>query len=192
MSEDNIPRKAYRDDNGNGSGNGNGKRGRGRPKGTKNKTKVMIKRDALDKCREVVSIKAPDLATRILDEESILAFSDVRQLFEAGSWELVPPSELPDEIARAVSSIQVVRRVIPRGQGEEPEVETTYKYTFWPKGQALERLSKHLGLYEKDNVQKAPPSINLYLEQGDAKIAVLPGAKAKLALPNGYDAGDIT
>ena len=30
-----------------------------------------------------------------------------------------------------------------------------YKYKFWDKGKSLERISKHLGLYEKDNLQKA-------------------------------------
>jgi hypothetical protein len=182
MSEENISRKGYRS----GNGNGNGKRGRGRPKGTRNKTKVMVKREALDKCREMVSIKAPDLTQRILDEEALLAFSDVRALFEPNSWELVPPSDLPDEVAKAVSSIQIVRKVIPRGKDQDPEIETTYKYTFWPKGQALERLSKHLGLYEKDNIQKPPPPINMYLE----KAAVAIQAQQVSLSANGYEPGD--
>lgn len=175
------------------NGNGKPKRGRGRPKGSKNPNggrpkgskgkAVIVRQEVVEQCKALVGQRAEGLTTRVLDEESRLAFSDIASLFHQDSWELIPPSELPQDVRASISSIQIVRRTIPRGE-LEPIEETTYKYSFWDKGRSLERLSKHLGLYEQDNAQKksAPPQINLYLEQGGAQVAILPGPGA-----NGYN-----
>ena len=80
---------------------------------------------------------------RVVLEERRIAFCDIRGLFQGG--QILSPEKLPEELARAVSNVEVT---------EKPNGEITYKYRFWDKGRALERLLKHLGLYEKDNQQR--------------------------------------
>jgi len=84
---------------------------------------------------------------RILEEEKCIAYLDPAQLFElqAGLWTPIAVPDLPEHVRRALKSVDV--RVGKRG--------TTYKYKFWNKDGSLERVSKHLGLYERDNAQKA-------------------------------------
>ena len=86
---------------------------------------------------------------RIMLEESCVAFLDPIDLFDKDG-SLVAPHELPERIRRAISSVEVIEV-----KSEDGEKLHKYKYKFWDKGKSLERISKHLGLYEKDNLQKA-------------------------------------
>jgi len=92
-----------------------------------------------------ISAKFNIARERILQEESCIAFSNLAELFKDGV--LLPLDELPEPLRRALSSVEV--------QGY-PDGSRKYKYRLWDKGRALERVSKHLGLYEKDNRQKRP------------------------------------
>lgn len=84
---------------------------------------------------------------RVLQEEMCLAYVNVAELWGADGWTMKSPKELPEAVQRAIASVRV------RGKGDDAE----YKYTFWDKGKALERISKHLGLYEQDNRQQNGP-----------------------------------
>lgn len=72
-----------------------------------------------------------------------IAFSDIRQLMDSTGKVLIP-SELDPETAAAVQSFKI---------DEYGRIE----YKFHDKLAALEKLAKYLGLYEKDNRQKADP-----------------------------------
>lgn len=95
---------------------------------------------------------------RIMLEESCVAFLDPIDLFDKDG-SLVAPHELPERIRRAISSVEVIE---VKSDGDEKLHK--YKYKFWDKGKSLERISKHLGLYEKDNVQKA---VRMYFIRSD-------------------------
>jgi len=82
---------------------------------------------------------------RILEEESRIAFSNVVKLFNE-NWETRSPADLPEEAQQALASIK--RKTTEHGE--------EWEYKFWDKGRALERVSKHLGMYEKDNRGKEP------------------------------------
>ena len=91
---------------------------------------------------------------RILREEARLAFYDPRDLVDPRTGEILPLMHLPEHIARAIVGLKVTRTQSLR----DPDmVRTEYRYKFADKGKALERLSKYLGLYEKDNLQKPVP-----------------------------------
>jgi len=91
---------------------------------------------------------------RILREEARLAFFDPRDLMDPATGEILPLHDLPEHMARAIVSLRVVKTHSLR----EPDlIRTEYYYKFADKGKALERLSKHLGMYEKDNLQKPAP-----------------------------------
>jgi len=82
-------------------------------------------------------------AERVLKEEGRIAFADIAEIFNGET--LISPDKLPEDIRRAISGIEIVERIIP---GKEKEKEIKYKYRFWDKGRALERLGKHLKLYQ--------------------------------------------
>ncbi|WP_434130698.1 terminase small subunit [Methylocaldum sp. GT1BB] len=87
---------------------------------------------------------------RVLREIARIGLADPRKAFDA-IGNLRPVHEWPDDLAAAVASVKVT------GQpGKEGEPITTIKeIRFWDKNAALEKLCRHLGLYERDNRQKA-------------------------------------
>jgi len=80
---------------------------------------------------------------RTLKEESFIAFADIRRAFKDGV--LLMPEKMPEELRRAISAYEIIRQA---------DGSIKYKVRFWDKGRALERISKHLGLYEKENAQQ--------------------------------------
>ncbi len=89
---------------------------------------------------------------RILQEECQLAYSDIRKIFN-DEGTTIPPHELPDDIAPAIAGIEITERILISGDDEDV-VQRIYKYRFWDKGQALNRIEKHLGMH-------APQEVNI-------------------------------
>jgi phage terminase small subunit len=84
-------------------------------------------------------------AERVLLELSRIAISDIRAVFdERGN--LLQINGLPEGIAAAVASVEVVTRSIGEG-----EVEYVHKIKFWDKLRALELLAKRLGLVKEQH-----------------------------------------
>lgn len=112
---------------------------------------------------------------RILKEEACIAFSDVSKLFKGG--EPLDPDELPMEIKRAISSL-VTKKLPDGGKG--------YSYRFWDKGGALDRISKHLGLYERNNHQMQPSlqEVLLFISEVSPELAKAVKRKLKETLEN--------
>lgn len=78
----------------------------------------------------------------LLQEAARLAFSDPRGIIHPdGRVKL--PHELDEATARSIASFKI---------DEYGRIE----YKFWDKNSAIEKLFKHLGLYEKDNEQQKP------------------------------------
>jgi phage terminase small subunit len=103
--------------------------------------------------REKAAKRAEITAADVLKEAARIAFSDIRKLFDENG-NLKPVSELDDDIAAAVASIEVTEEFA--GSGESREfVGYTKKIKFWDKNAALEKLFKLLGLFKADNRQKA-------------------------------------
>ena len=74
---------------------------------------------------------------RVFRELCNLAFSDIRELYQADG-KLKPMDEWPDETAKAVSSIKQT----VKGKGKEKTLEVK----LWSKPSALENLAKCVGL----------------------------------------------
>ncbi len=83
-------------------------------------------------------------AETILTELLRLATSDIRKLFNENGG-ILPPNEWPDDIAKAVSSIQV-DELFDYDNGQKNQVGLTKKIKLWDKNAALDKLAKHLGL----------------------------------------------
>lgn len=88
-------------------------------------------------------------AARVLQEIARLAFFDPRKLLTSDG-EPVPIQELDDDTAAAIAGMETATE---KGRGGEG-VTFIRKYKIADKNSALEKLSKHLGLYKLDNSQK--------------------------------------
>lgn len=104
---------------------------------------------------------------RVLAELAKIGFSDIRKLLSPGG-NLVNPADMEDDIAGAVSSIEVVTRRLP-GAGDDGEAEVEYvsKVRMWDKKGALETLLKHLGGLPDDD---DAPALNITITS-DAPVS---------------------
>ena len=82
-------------------------------------------------------------AAAVLREIARLGFSDARQLYDA-TGALKAPHELSDELAAAVSSVEVVSYVSQ--ETDEPLLKRTHKIRLWNKPENLKLLAQYLGL----------------------------------------------
>ncbi|GBR43342.1 terminase small subunit [Gluconobacter roseus] len=105
---------------------------------------------ALSEAQQARSARTQITQDRVIQEIARLGLSDIRGAFSLGG-SLLPPSEWSDDLTAAVASIEVDQRKEP---GEDGERYTVTKLKLWDKNAALEKLCKHLGLYERDNEQK--------------------------------------
>lgn len=81
-------------------------------------------------------------ADRVLQELAKLGFADIRRIFAGGN--LLDPSDLEDDIAAAVQSVEVITRRTP---GEENQVEHVHKIKLADKIGALTQIGRHLGMF---------------------------------------------
>lgn len=86
----------------------------------------------------------------ILEELRKIAFADIRQVMTTDG-KVKPLSEWPDDIAKAVSSVEV-------GDGGR------FKIRLWDKNSALEKAMRSLGMFKEDNAQRADALARLFSE----------------------------
>jgi len=110
-------------------------------------------------------------ADRVLNELSIIAFSDMKDyvhIDENGSVGLIPfdDERMPEGASRAVSGIKETRRIIGSGEGgKEITLEVRQEYKHHDKVKCLELLGKHLGiLKDKFEFSASDELINKILE----------------------------
>lgn len=108
-------------------------------------------------------------ADRVVLEIARLAFFDPRKLLtETG--EPRPIQELDDDTAAAIAGLETATEKDRSGEG----VTHIRKYKIADKNSALEKLAKHLGIYELDNHQKTDALTEVLTRLGRS---VLPVAK---------------
>lgn len=109
---------------------------------------------------------------RVLLEAMRLAFFDIRKLTDADG-NPIPINQLDDDTAAAIQGLELVTE---RVRGDNEGVETVVrKYKIADKNAAVERLFKHLGLFQKDNDQNNPAKAL------QALLDVVDGSKLPLA-----------
>ena len=112
---------------------------------------------------------------RVLEELAKIGFSDLRKVFTPAGG-ILDPQDWDDETAGAISSLEVVRR----HQGDKDEdgnnlVEYTHKIKVWDKLSALEKLGKHLGMFQgggadDDDAQVLNINITSKAPVGDIRV----------------------
>jgi phage terminase small subunit len=98
----------------------------------------------IDKKLDEISRKAGLTVQRVLEEEARLSLSDMREIFDGET--AIKPSDLPEDIARAIKGFKVKERKVLHPDGDT-EIITTYEYSFWDKGASLQRVEKYLGMH---------------------------------------------
>ena len=104
----------------------------------------------LTKLREDYSLKHGINKDRVLNEYRKIAFSDIRNILTVDGG-LKAINELDDDTAGAIAGIESFDEN-DNQTGEK--LGTNRKIKMHDKMKALDSLSKHLGLFEKDNSQK--------------------------------------
>lgn len=99
----------------------------------------QVKRKAAERLADLID---PDRALR---EMARLAYSDIRDVIdERGA--ILPIKLWPEELAAAVSSVEVLKRNVTAGDGQMDDV---LKVRFWDKPKNLEMIGKHLGILKE-------------------------------------------
>ncbi len=128
------------------------------------KTLVAAK---IEELRGKQQVRTGISADRALKEAARLAFFDVRKLCNA-QGNPIPIQELDDDTAAAIQGLELVSE--KNGEG----FATVRKYKVADKNAALERVFKHLGLFERDNEQSNPAkAMNKLMELvGGSKLPI--------------------
>ncbi len=92
---------------------------------------------------EVGTRRAEVSVEKVLRELARIGFADVRRMHDAEGG-LRRIAELPDDIAAAVASYEVVKRTVP---GIDGAVEVTHKIKVWDKARALEMIGRYLAMF---------------------------------------------
>lgn len=94
-------------------------------------------------------------AERVLLEIARISFVDPRRLYDADGI-ILPIHDWPDDVAHAVAKIET-EEILEYDPQSEEKVFIGYrrKISYHDKNQSLEKLMKHLGQYEQDNLQRA-------------------------------------
>jgi len=107
----------------------------------------------IEELRSAAAEKAVLTESRVLEEAARIGLCDSRKLFnEDGALKAI--HELDADVASAIAAVEVEELFENNGEGRE-HVGRVKKIKMWDKNSALEQLFKHLGMYEKDNKQRA-------------------------------------
>lgn len=111
---------------------------------------------AISTARKALSERTNVTAERIVAELAKIGFSDLRQLFDGGRLRSI--EDLPDDVAAAVSAIEVVTKPGFDEDGNRT-VEHVHKVRLWDKRAALVDLGKHLGMFVDRVEHNLGPSV---------------------------------
>jgi phage terminase small subunit len=100
--------------------------------------------EAIQQRMEKRSERTQLTADEVVLQLARMGMSDIRKLFTPDG-RLKAVHDLDDDTAAAVQSIEVVTKMIPGQEGEEPEVEYLHKIKMIDKIRPLELIGKHMG-----------------------------------------------
>lgn len=120
---------------------------------TENLTKPNIQ-EFISNLQKSISDKNGNLTQKVIDELIKVGFSNVQDYIISGNC-ITDISEIDGAKAAAVASIK--KSVTTFGTEENGGTKEVVEFKLWDKISALEKLGRHLGIFEADNKQKPPP-----------------------------------
>jgi phage terminase small subunit len=124
-------------------------------------------REEIAKRQEKASQDTGVTPERVLQEISRIAFCDVREAFNADGT-LKAIRTLPDDLARAVSAVEVKET---RGKEKKGAVR---KLRFWAKDRALQQLGQHFKLFTEVHEIRGAEELMRRLNAAKKRIGVRP------------------
>lgn len=106
---------------------------------------------------------------RVLREVGRMAYSDIRELFDENG-NFLPIKQWPDDIARAVSSVEVVKKNVTTGDGK---VDDVLKVRLWDKPGKLQDLMRHHGQLVEKHEHHVSVDVVHRLAEGRKRVALL-------------------
>ncbi len=85
-------------------------------------------------------------AERVLQELGRIGFADLRTAF-AADGSLKPVEEWSDDLAAAVSAVEVITKPAGVDDNGRALVQHVHKLKLWDKNSALEKIGKHLAMF---------------------------------------------
>lgn len=132
-------------------------------------TRIQILRDAA----AVIAVVDQSM---VLKEASRIAFSSIKNI-RTKSGNIKKLSEWDDDVCASIKSIKIRGMKEASRDDDLEEKDTIVLFTeeisFWDKNSALEKLFKHLGLYEKDNWQKGSTLEDRLASMSPDKLALI-------------------
>lgn len=125
----------------------------------------QVRRKAAQRIKDMLA-EAID-PNRVLRESARIAYSDIRQLFDE-KGRLLPIQEWPEDIARAVAGVEVVKRNVYSDDGQ---VDDVIKLKLWDKTVKLSNLMKHHGQLTEKVELKVSGAIEARLIAGRKRAA---------------------
>lgn len=125
--------------------------------------KLNVK-DFIAKLKQELSSRNEDLAQKVIDELKKVGFSNIQDYVEEEN-EIKDLTKISRDKAAAVESIKKTVTEFSGG-GESQGSKTSIQFKLYDKISALEKLGRHLGIFELDNQQKAPV-INVNITDDD-------------------------
>lgn len=126
---------------------------------------------AVDKRRAELSRRTGISAERVLKEYARLAFAKMNDMVtwsNDGSVNMIPSGEITDDDAACIAEINEIETLIPSKNGDPiTKIQRTIK--LHPKGPALDKLARHLGICKEDKKK-------VEIDLSDQLLKVLTGA----------------
>lgn len=114
--------------------------------------------------KKTLSNKNEGLAQQVIDELKKIGFANIQDYINKDN-EIKDLSTIDRDKAAAVESIKKTVTEFSGG-GESSGKKTSIQFKLYDKISALEKLGRHLGIFELDNQQKAPV-INVNITDDD-------------------------
>lgn len=123
----------------------------------------------IDKLLKEQQLRTEITADKVLSELYKLGTADIREIF-TDSGQLKDIKTLPDNIAAAVNSVEVVTRSLGKDGDGNTEVEHTHKIRLADKKAALELLGKSMTMFSDKIQHDHVGDINITLSVDDSNL----------------------
>jgi phage terminase small subunit len=124
--------------------------------------------NAISELKQKLSAKTGVTAERLINELAKIGFSNIQD-YVSGDNLITDISKIPKEQAACIESIKTVTTVEEYGKVKNTRTQVSIK--LYSKINSIELMGKHIGLFERDNLQKQivmpPPIINVRGPKGN-------------------------
>jgi phage terminase small subunit len=132
-----------------------------------NLSKPIIQ-SVISELKQKLSAKTGVTAERLINELAKIGFSNIQD-YVSGDNLITDISKIPKEQAACIESIKTVTTT--ESYGKVTNTRTQVSIKLYSKISAIELMGKHIGLFERDNIQKQivmpPPIINVRPPKGN-------------------------